>query len=128
MSNKKVLVVDDDESIRKTFFLILQENYHVQLAKDAEDALHRFRESEFDLIITDLKLPAKSGLEMISEFRESGYIGESILISSYPDLIDVEELTRLSIRHCYVKPLDLKQLIQSIDYLMCEQKNSENRI
>jgi DNA-binding NtrC family response regulator len=128
MSNKKVLVVDDDESIRKTFFLILRENYQVQLAKDAEDALARFRKSEFDLIITDLKLPAKSGLEMISEFRESGYGGESILISSYPDLIDVEELSRLSIRHCYVKPLDLKQLIQSIDYLFGEQKNSENRI
>jgi DNA-binding NtrC family response regulator len=128
MSNKKVLVVDDDESIRKTFFLILRENYQVHLAKDAEDALARFRESDFNLIITDLKLPAKSGLEMISEFREFGYRGESILISSYPDLIEVEELTRLSIRHCYVKPLDLKQLIQSIDYLLIEQKNSENRI
>ncbi|MDH5385716.1 MAG: response regulator, partial [Candidatus Aminicenantes bacterium] len=89
---KKVVVVDDDESIRKTFFLILDSDYRVFLAKDAEDALQRFKKARIDLIITDLKLPHLNGLEMIKKFRESGYKGEVILISAFPDLVDPEEL------------------------------------
>jgi len=51
MSDKKIIVVDDDESIRKTFFLILQKDYRVYLAKDSKEALQRFKRAKIDLII-----------------------------------------------------------------------------
>ncbi len=119
---KKVVVVDDDKSIRKTFFLILDSDYRVFLAKDAEDALQRFKKAKIDLIITDLKLPHLNGLEMIKKFRESGYKGEVILISAFPDLVDPEELGRLAIGHFFIKPLDLDALNQSIDYLLSAER------
>jgi DNA-binding response OmpR family regulator len=87
---KKIVIVEDDESIRKTFFLILNRNYRVYLAKDAEEALTRFKEIKVDLIIADLKLPHLNGLEMIAKFRKTGYKGEVILISAFPDLLDPE--------------------------------------
>ncbi|NIM90878.1 MAG: response regulator [Candidatus Aminicenantes bacterium] len=122
MSPKKIVVVDDDETIRKTFFLILQKKYLVYLAKDSQEALERFTKGKVDLIIADLKLPRINGLRLISKFRELGYKGEVIMISAYPDLINEKELNRLSISDFFVKPLDLEALNRSIDFLL----NSKN--
>ena len=128
MPSKKIVVVDDDESIRKTFFLILNKNYHVYLAGDSHEALQRFKKAKIDLIIADLKLPDLSGLEMVSKFRESGYRGEVILISAFPDLVEIDELSRLDISHFFVKPLDLDALNLSIDYLLDSKKITEKRV
>ncbi|HDZ27163.1 MAG TPA: response regulator [Candidatus Aminicenantes bacterium] len=122
MSEKKIIIVDDDESIRKTFFLILNKNYRVYLAKDSGEALQRFKRAEIDLIIADLKLPHLDGVEMIAKFRELGYRGNVILISAYPDLVKIDELSRLSISHFFVKPLDLDSLNRSIDHLLNSKK------
>lgn len=128
MTEKKIIVVDDDESIRKTFFLILNKNYRIYLAKDADEAMKCFKKAKIDLIIADVKLPGKNGLEMVSELRESGYRGEVILISAYSDLIDLDVLQRLSIGHFFVKPLDLKALNHSIDFLLSPEKDKEKRV
>ncbi len=122
MSEKKIIIVDDDESIRKTFFLILNKNYRVYLAKDSGEALLRFKKAEIDLIIADLKLPHLDGVEMVAKFRELGYRGNVILISAYPDLVKIDELSRLSISHFFVKPLDLDSLNRSIDHLLNSKK------
>lgn len=127
MSQKKIVVIDDDESIRKTFFLILHKNYQVYLAKDSKEALQRFKKAKIDLIIADLKLPYLNGLEMIAKFRESGYRGEVILISAYPDLVKIDELNHLSISHFFVKPLDLDAFNRSIDYLLGSKNSTEKR-
>jgi len=127
MLEKKIVIVDDDESIRKTFLLILQKNYRVYLAKDSKEALKYFKKTKIDLIIADLRLPDMNGTKMIAKFRESGYRGEVILISAYPDLVDLEELKRLSIGYFFVKPLDLKALNQSIDYLLCSKRDKEKK-
>ena len=123
MAEKKIIVVDDDEFIRKTFFLILSKNHKVFLAKDATEALSCFQKVKIDLLIADVKLPGKNGLEMVAELRKSGYRGKVILISAYPDLIDLNLLQQLSIRHFFVKPLDLKALNHSIDYLLNSEKD-----
>jgi two-component system response regulator VicR len=115
---KVIVVVDDDEFIRKTFFLILHRQYRVYLAKDSKEALSRFQSLDVDLIITDLRLPYSSGLEMISQFRESGYKGKVILISAYPDHLDQTNLQKLDISRFFTKPLDLEALNTSITHLL----------
>lgn len=121
-------MVEDDPSIRKTFFLILSPDYRVYLAKDAEEALQRFRPSDVDLIIADLKLPRLNGLDMVARFRESGYMGKVILISAYPDLLDPEALSNLDISHTFVKPLDLEALNLSIRHLLSSEHQQTKNI
>ena len=128
MVKKKIVVVDDDESIRQTFFLILNKNHLVYLAKDSKEALQRFGEADIDLIIADLKLPYLNGVEMIAKFRELGYKGEVILVSAFPDLVKVDELSKLSISHFFVKPLDLDALNRSIDLLLNSKEIPEKRV
>ncbi len=118
MSEKKIVFVDDDESIRKTFFLMFKKNYRVYLAKDSDQALREFKNLRFDLIVADYRLPHLNGLEMIGRFRDLGYKGDAILISAYADLIKIEDLERYAVGHFFVKPLDFHVLTRSIEYLL----------
>lgn len=115
---KKIIVVDDDEGILKTFFLLFNQIYRVYLAKDSVEALERFKNVAFDLIIVDYKLPRINGLEMISRFRELGYRGPVILISAYPEAIRKEDLKNYNVNQLFLKPLDLEALESSIHRLL----------
>ena len=118
MVTKKIIIVDDDENIRKTFFLLLGKKYRVYPVKDSREALAMSRSAKADLVIADFKLPYLDGLELIRRLRESGYGGDVMLISAYPDLVKIEDLSRLDISHFFVKPLDLNALTLSIDRIL----------
>jgi len=118
MPEKKIVFVDDDESIRKTFLLMFKKDYRVCLAGDSEQALREFKHLRFDLIVADYRLPHLNGLEMIGRFRDMGYQGEAILISAHSDLIRIEDLDRFRVGHFFVKPLDFHVLTRSIEYLL----------
>jgi two-component system nitrogen regulation response regulator NtrX len=128
MPGKKIVVVDDDETIRKTFFLILNQTYRVYLAKDGREVLERFKKSDVDLIIADYRLPSMDGIELVTALRKAGYRGEVILISAHADMIEPDVLSRLAISHFFAKPLDLAALSRSIDYLLNAQGGAERRI
>ena len=128
MPGKKIVVVDDDETIRKTFFLILNQAYRVYLAKDAQEVLDRFKKSDVDLIIADYRLPSMNGVELVSALRKNGYRGQVIMISAHADMIEPDVLSRLSISHFFAKPLDLAALSRSIDYLLNVQNGTERRV
>jgi DNA-binding NtrC family response regulator len=121
MLAKKILVVDDEESIRKTFVLLLSEKYRVVAAKDAEEALDK-QKNGYDLIIADLRLPGKDGVELVTEMRRRGYRGEVILISAHAELVDPSILGRLRIGHFFAKPLERDAISRSIDYLLTKDE------
>ncbi len=128
MTDKKIVVVDDDDNIRKTFNLLLSKKYKVYPAKDSDEALTKFTKAKVDLVIADYKLPSLNGLELIKKFRESGFEGEAMLISAHPDLVNIDDLSRFSISHFFVKPLDLNALNLSIDRLLQPPKTVESRV
>jgi DNA-binding NtrC family response regulator len=123
MLGKKILLVDDEETIRKTFLLLLKDKYRVTAAKDAEEALDKSK-SAFDLVIADLRLPGKDGVELVTEMRQRGYRGEVILISAHAELVDPSILSRLRIGHFFAKPLDLNAISRSIDYLLAKDEGA----
>jgi CheY-like chemotaxis protein len=128
MPGKKIVVVDDDESIRKTFFLILNKTYRVYLAQSGQEVLDRFKKTDVDLIIADYRLPVMNGVELVAALRKEGYRGDVILISAYADMIEPEVLSRLAISHFFAKPLDLTALCRSIDYLLHRNDPVEKRL
>lgn len=66
----RILVVDDDDAIRELISLFLQRRgFEVVKARDGREGLKHFREKNFDLVITDLIMPEKEGIEVILEIR-----------------------------------------------------------
>lgn len=127
MQGKKIVVIEDDETIRKTFSLLLGKKYKVYLAKDGKEALQKYGSSRIDLIITDLKLPDITGLDLMGKFREAGFRGQAILISAYPDMLNMDQLTRNGISYYFTKPLDLDLFSKSIDQVLEPKEGAEKR-
>jgi len=118
MTAKKLVLVDDDENIRKTFSLLLGKKYRVSSFKDSREALSKLKNSRADLVIADYKLPYMNGMELIKKLREQGFEGGAMLITAYPDDVKIEDMSRFAISHFFVKPLDLSVLELSIDRVL----------
>ena len=70
MPKRRILVADDDPSIRRTLQIGLEKaGYEVLEARDGEEAARLWRENGVDLIIADIYMPNKSGLQLIMELR-----------------------------------------------------------
>ncbi len=118
MTTKKIILVDDDETVRKTFTLLLGTKYRIESLKDPRQALAKLKSSTADLVIADYRLPYFNGMELVKRLRENGYEGEAMLITAHPDEVRIEDLGRYAISHFFVKPLELNDLNLSIDRLL----------
>lgn len=118
MDTKKIILVDDDETVRKTFTLLLGKKYRIESLKDPRQAVSKLKTSTADLIIADFRLPYFNGMELIKRLRENGFEGEAMLITAHPDDVRLEDMGRFAISHFFVKPLDLNDLNLSIDRLL----------
>lgn len=67
---KKILVIDDEELLTRTFARLLErKNYDVLIASRPEDALAMVEAEEFDLVLCDIRMPGKNGVETMREIR-----------------------------------------------------------
>ena len=67
----RILVIDDDDLVRRTVETMLRmAGHHVELAVDGADGLRQFQQQPFDLVIADIFMPNKEGLETIRELRQ----------------------------------------------------------
>ena len=72
MLEKKILLVDDEETILQTYALLLEENgHHVVTANCGRKALEEFFSQSFDLVITDLTMPDLDGFTVIEEVKSN---------------------------------------------------------
>lgn len=83
-SPAKILVVDDERSIRELLEIFLKkEGFDVQSARSAEEALERTKTSEFDLIVSDIKMADMSGIDLLRHLRDTNFNGQFILLTAF---------------------------------------------
>jgi CheY-like chemotaxis protein len=67
----RVLVIDDSDNIRRTLKAMLESaGHHVAVACDGVDGVARFQDQSFDLVISDIVMPRKDGLQTVRELRQ----------------------------------------------------------
>ncbi len=82
--SERLLIVDDDESLRDSLSLVLAaEGYDVTTAADADQALVRVGETPFDVVLCDLRMPGRDGLELLPELAQRIPDATLILMSAY---------------------------------------------
>src|SRR3954469_17527691 len=69
-SDSRVLIVDDEEPIRKLFASCLSERYTCVTAADAQEALLRIVDEPFALVLSDVQMPGLSGIELLRKITE----------------------------------------------------------
>lgn len=116
----KILILEDDRSLRKAIRGILESAGHEVLeAEDGEAGLRLFRETPADLVITDLIMPKKEGIETILELRDKYSDSLKIIAMSGGGLGDPEKYLRtaktLGADLALVKPISRKVLLDAVD-------------
>jgi DNA-binding response OmpR family regulator len=112
----KVLVVDDEKEIR---FLLKRKlsfcGHEVVVAENGKEALDKIKESEFDLIILDLKMPVMDGSQFLTEYRSFNKNTPVIIISGHGDQEVVNKVIPLGIASWVVKPFMPEKILTLIN-------------
>ena len=104
----KVLCIDDEQVILKILKLFLQDKYEVSVCEKPEEGLNLALSGEYPLIITDLRMPGMTGLEIIEALEKKEVDCKVIVMTSHPK--SDEEQSRLIVNHLQ-KPIN-KQVVQ----------------
>jgi two-component system, response regulator YesN len=111
----KVLIVDDEQNIRNGIKLLLDWNMlgfsSVDLAEDGDDAIDKIQNNEYHLIITDIRMPGISGLQLIQRIRELGSRIRIIIISGFNEFSYAKEAIRYGVEDYILKPVAKEELL-----------------
>ncbi len=115
----KVLFVEDEPALRESVALFLEiQDYNIRTAVDGQYAWEMISTFQPDLIITDIKMPRMSGIELLAKVRNSTYSDLPIIITSAYSHNDwVDEAKTLGITSYIIKPfsfVDLNDAIQQV--------------
>lgn len=111
MSKGKVLVVDDEQSIREFLGILLEEEgYPVDTAEDVASALERLQAKSYPVVICDLKLPDGTGLEVLEEAQRRHIRSRFIIITAHTTPQHALESLRAGAAEYLSKPFDVEEL------------------
>ncbi len=120
----KILVVEDEEIIRTSLVKLLERhNYAVNDAVSVKAALSRYNIKEFNLIISDLRLPGNPGSELINL---AGTV-PVIIMTSYASLRSAVDIMRQGAADYISKPFDHEELIQSVKRALSNTAQNQDK-
>ncbi len=122
-----ILVVDDDDGIRQLVKEYLnQKDYLVTTAKNAEDALKRIKIIKFDLIVLDIMMPGKTGLEFTHE-NKSKIDTPILLLTAKGEASDRIEGLEVGADDYLPKPFEPKELVLRINNILSKTKTKTSK-
>lgn len=118
----RILLIDDQEEIRSMMSALLTEvGYEVESAGDGEEGMKLFRDNPFELIITDVVMPEKEGLEVIAEIRKEFPFTKVIAVSGGGAHSNLGYLTiaeRLGADRTFSKPFKIDAFLEAVRELL----------
>lgn len=126
----KILVIDDEKSIRKTLREILEyENFKVDEAADGLEGLSLAEKENYDIILCDIKMPKMDGLEVLDKIQKTKPDTTIVMISGHGTIETAVESVKKGAFDFIAKPLDLNRLLVTIRNAM-DKTNivSENKV
>jgi len=109
-SHFSLLVVDDEPDLRTLYELtLLREGYDIETAGSVEEALLHLKDRTYSAVITDMRLPDGTGLDLLRKLEESGRREKAIVITAYGSAENAVEALKAGAYDYLTKPVDLKQ-------------------
>ncbi|MCD6431120.1 response regulator [Candidatus Bathyarchaeota archaeon] len=122
----RILVVDDDENIRKVLMRILEdEGYMVDTAKTGKEAVEKSRTKFYNLALIDIRLPDMEGVELLTKIRDTTPKMRKIIITGYPTLKNAVEAVNKGADAYIMKPFDMKELLSKIKEQLKKQREEK---
>ena len=122
-SRGRILVVDDEADIRESLEMLLQsEGYTVDLAHNGTEGLARFDAANYDMVLLDLMMPDKSGMEVLAEIRERDRETPVAMITAYGSVEVAVQALKAGASDYFSKPWDNEKLLLEMGRLIGERK------
>ena len=113
-SELNILVVEDDEVLRESFQQLLSYLFaEVDAAVDGQDALDQLAEKNYDIVLTDLRMPRMSDFQLLQEIRQQSPQQPIVVISAHEDEVLRRELAVYKV-HYLSKPVILEELLKVV--------------
>lgn len=127
-----ILIVDDEKNIRDGLAeAFIMEKYQALTATDGQEAIKLLNEKYIDLVITDLKMPKVSGMELLQHIRQRWQNIPVIIITAHGDIAEAVSAMQYGALEFITKPLDLEHLLKltknALEYRELSIKNQELR-
>ena len=111
----KILVVDDEASVRELFSgVFAEEDYEVIAAEDGNQALDILKTDNIDVIFLDLKLFGMNGIDLCRQIRETKPVSMIFAITGWAPLFEIEECREAGFDDYFEKPLDMDILLDVV--------------
>jgi two-component system alkaline phosphatase synthesis response regulator PhoP len=124
--DEKILIIEDEEDLVKGLILNLQdEGYQIDFAHDGEEGFRKAMKADSDLIILDIMLPGKNGLDICRDLRKSNVNTPIIMLTAKSDEIDKVVGLEIGADDYMSKPFSVRELIARIKVQLRRQKRPE---
>jgi DNA-binding response OmpR family regulator len=121
-----ILLADDEQTfLASTSELLRKAGYICDCADNGEDTLKKNSGKDYDLVITDIKMPGNSNLELVREINDRYPAVSVIIITAYPSQQTAVEAIGLRVFAYIVKPFDFNQLLKNADSAIKTSKLSK---
>jgi signal transduction histidine kinase len=120
----RILVVDDEKEIRELLLKALTRlsHFRVELAEDGEEALKKIEQENFDLVLTDLKMPKMDGLQLVAEIAKSKPDILTVLMTGHGTIDSALEAMKEGASDYLMKPLNLEEMIVRLRKVLEERQ------
>ena len=126
---KSILVVDDDRLIRSFISTILREDGHrVEEAGSGQSGMEKFQAVDFDLVITDLRMPDLSGLDLIREGRKLRSESRWIIITAYGSISNAVEAMKVGASDYLTKPFGSPEELRHVVRRVLREADQEQKL
>ena len=122
-SRGRILVIDDEPDIRESLEMLLSsEGYRVELAPNAFEGLKAFESTAYDLVLLDLMMPDKSGMQVLEEIRTRDRETPIFLITAYGSVETAVNALKRGANDYFSKPWDNEKLLIEIDRMIARRR------
>lgn len=117
---KNILVIDDEDLVIESLSRLLKkEGYNVVIARNANEAMNKIKEEDFNLIVSDVRMPEVDGVEIIRNIRShlkqtNKKSVPEVLITGYASDKSYKEAQELKVADYIYKPFDIKNFLSVI--------------
>lgn len=125
----KVLLADDEKTTVEILKKKIQEHYagsiELSVANDGQEVISKMNKEIPDILITDICMPLKSGLDVVKYIRQKKWMIKILLISGYDEFEYAREAISLGVSNYILKPFLMEEIYQNIDRMIAELDNEK---
>jgi DNA-binding NtrC family response regulator len=111
-----ILIVDDEKKIRHLLSIMLERaGHHIIQAEDGFEALQLLESTPVDIVITDIRMPKMSGLEMLKRIKTSGHACPVIFITAFATVESAVEVMRSGAADYITKPFEEERILLTVE-------------